>query len=468
MRPANRVPSEVLASCASFVSDADPRPIIPLTHVCRYWRRSIGSSPRNWTSIGMEWGKLVPLCLERAGALPLVVDIVVPDSKRDEALLNALLPHVSKIGSLRLTGYPSIETVAEDLPGFFASPILGLTSLELQQTADPAQPFPPNNFPVPPPFLDVSKLKLLTLTRTPLYPTLFTITSLVELKLIGYTTPLHFGTFLGLLVSNSDLELVVLDVQFLRDSVEAAPAKMVPLSRLRHLSITCANAIDSRVLLSRIPLPRGVRVEVVSTQSDQRVKLRSFLPSPPTPIQDLLAPITTIKTQATPQELQVFGNGSVSTFRSMGGLLNAHPESRLFSCTAVRDFHTDTYPATYSDASLPRVLGRLPRLETLAFPRTPFHAGLLTALTEEPALCPALRTIAFFDSGVDSEVMEKLGEAIIKRWDLMAVRLHRVVVVDSAGTLPDLRSRVDSTAQEVCPVRRGQGGRQAPGFIAVT
>ena len=441
VQPANRLPPELLTSCATFVSDADPRPIVPLTHVCRYWRESINRNARNWKSIGANWKKLVPLCLERAGEVPLVVDIVVPDSKGDETFLNALLPHVPRIGSLRLTGYSSAETLADDLPGFFASPILRLTTLELQQTAVPTQLFPSDHSPIPPPFLVVSKLKSLSLTQTPLYPTLFNITSLVELKLIGYTNPFHFGTFLELLISNPSLELVVLDIQFTMSSVVIPPARKAPLPRLQHLSITCFHPIDSRGLLSCISLPRGVHLDVqYLTQMDQPPQLGSFLPSPPTSIHDLLAPITTIKTQLTPQEFHLSGNGSVFTFRSPNTPRTVHWELMLFPCAGVRELHTNIYPFGYNDVGISRVLAMLPALETLAISKTPFPHGLLSALTEVPVLCPALRTIAFFDGDINSSIIKELGEAITKRRDSTTTRLYRVVIVNSTGAPPDLTS----------------------------
>ena len=307
IRPANRLPPEVLASCAGFVSDADPRPIIPLTHVCRYWRSSISFNPRNWASISTEWKRLAPLCLKRAGALPLAIDIIVSDIKRDGDFLKLLTPKTSRIYSLRLTGYSSIEAVAGTLPGFFDPPMANLTSLELQQTTEPTHSPLSNDAPLPPVFRNIGKLESLRLTRTPLYPSLFNITSLRELQLLGYTNPFHFGTFIRFLDSNRDLEHIVFDVRFITDSVETAPARAVPLAHLRHLSITCHKAIDSKGLLSGISFPRGgVRIEVIFVGSDQHADPRSFLPSPLTPIQDLLAPITTIKSQATPLELQVF------------------------------------------------------------------------------------------------------------------------------------------------------------------
>ena len=91
VRPVNRLPPEVLASCATFVSDADP-PIIPLTHVCQYWRESIVSNPGNWKSLGIAWERLVSLCIGRAGAVPLILDVTVSNNKGNKGFLDGLLP----------------------------------------------------------------------------------------------------------------------------------------------------------------------------------------------------------------------------------------------------------------------------------------------------------------------------------------------------------------------------------------
>ena len=431
VRPVNRLPPEVLASCATFVSDAD-LPIIPLTHVCQYWRESIVSNPGNWKSLGIAWERLVSLCIGRAGAVPLILDVTVSNNKGNKGFLDGLLPHVPRIGTLRLTGYLSAETMADDLSRFFASPMLGLTSLELQQIEEPTPLFPSENSPVPPPFLIVSKLRSLSLTRKPLYPTLFTITSLVELKL---NSPFHFDKSLRLLSSNSGLEHIVLDIQFIADSVETVLAREVPLPRLRDLSVTCSKPIDSKGLPSCITFPRDVHLEVVFTQPDLSAKLGSFLPSPPTPIRNLLTPITTIKTRATPRELHVFGNGSTFAFRSPKAPLATHLELALFPGDTVRELLVNIGPFKYSGVGL----SRLPALETLAFTETVFLLGLLSALTKEPVLCPALRTIAFFDCGINSDIIEELGDAITKRRESTTTRLYRVVIVSSTGTLPNLK-----------------------------
>ena len=100
----------------------------------------------------------------------------------------------------------------------------------------------------------------------------------------------------------------------------------------------------------------------------------------------------------------------------------------------------NTSPRKYVHDELFKPLGLLPALEILAFSNTAFPTGLPLVLTYEPALCPALKTIAFFDCNVDSSAMERLGEAIAKRRDSMATSLYRVVIVDSTGSPPDLAS----------------------------
>ena len=379
---------------------------------------------------------MVPLCLERAGAVPLTADITVSDVKSDGNFLEPLLPHISKIVRLRLAGYSSIEIVAYDLPGFFSSPMPNLSFLELQQHVEPAELFPLNGTSIPPIFQRVSKLESLCLTRIPIYPTLFSIASLRELKLLGYANPVNFRTFIGFLHSNLDLELVVLDVQFVAGSVEIGPTRKAPLSRLQHLSITCSKAIDARGLLSCISLPRGIHIEVTPTDSDQSATLDSFLHSPPASIHDLLAPITTIEIQLDPRELQLFGNGSSFTSRCTTFALNTQP--RFFSTTAVREFRVNA--TLFNPVGMLPGMKILPALEILAFSRTAFPTRLLSALTEEPVLCPALKTIAFLDCGIDSGIIKQLGKALAKRRYSMAARVYRVVIVDSTGMILDRMS----------------------------
>ena len=376
---------------------------------------------------------MVPLCLERAGAVPLTVTISVSDVIGDEDFLQALPPHTTRISHLYLTGYSSIERVADDLPGFFASPMSNLVSLELEQTEDPVDSFPSNETPAPPLFQNISKLKSLHLIRTPLYPAVCSTTSLVELKLVGYTGTLDFGKFIGLLHSNPNLEIVALDLQFTGGSVWTIPERTTSLPQLRRLAFTCGNAADVRGLLSCVSLPRGVHIEIQGTQSNPDDHLGSFLPRPPTPIEQLLTPITTIKYHHSPRWFQVFGGDGRLSFQYPHTRSNTYVEFNQFVTETTREFHTNIY----HHLSWP--LERLPTLEALVLSGTTPFTGSLSALAEEPILCPSLKTIAFFDCEITEDVIEELERVLAKRRNSTAARLYRVVIVSKTQALPDIR-----------------------------
>ena len=433
----NRLYPEIIALCAAFVSDTDPKPIVPLTHVCRYWRRAIVSSPRNWASIGSGWKRMVPVCLERAGAVPLVVNISVSDVREDEDFLQALLPHTSRISHLSLTKYSSIEKVADDLPSFSASLMPNLTSLELEQTEEPTESFPSDEVPAHPLFQNVSKLKSLHLTRTPLYPVVMSVTSLVELKLVGHTIP--FGKFIGFLHSNPNLELVTLDLQFTRVSAGIAPEKVASLPRLRRLVFTCGSATDARGLFSCVSLRRGVQIAIQGSQTNPCADLASFLPHPPTPTHQLLTPITVIKDQTSPRWLRMFSDDGQLSFRSPKTPSKMYDEFSLFVTGTVREFHVEIYRLDPDGGRLAWPLARLPALEALVLSGTRLSPGSLSLLEKEPILCPSLRTIAFFDCEVTGDVVRELEEVLTKRRGSTAARLHRVVIVNNTRALPDLQ-----------------------------
>jgi len=430
----NCLPPEVIALCATFVSSTNPRPIISLTRVCRYWRKAITSSPRNWTSIGSDWKRLVPLCLERSGAVPLTVSIKVPDINGDETFLEAILPHTSRIAHLSLTGYRSIEALANVIPTLLTSAMHNLISLELQQSSMSVELFPSGVPPSPQISWKLSRLMSLPLTRTPLYPALTNITSLVELALVGYAVPFNFRKFTGFLSSNPDLQTITLDVQFTDHLSWVCATRTVSLPRLCYLSFTCANPTDARALLSSLYLPRGVFLRVVGSEANQCFELSSFLPSPISPIQETLVPITTIMYRNDPRIVQFHGSDSFLSFRCSQPPFGTYSEFSLFPITTVRELYVRLDP--YSDLSCP--LSQLPALETLVL--VDIHALPTQAfdfLTEQPVLCPSLKTIAFLDCVLNSKTIGELEEGIAGRKNSTAAWLHRIVIVCKSRALPD-------------------------------
>ncbi|KAF9777977.1 hypothetical protein BJ322DRAFT_987173, partial [Thelephora terrestris] len=74
LRPVNRMPPEILSQVARYLikdKNVDAISIVPLTHVCRYWRESIISTPSNWTLISNKNKDMTAACLQRAKAAPL-------------------------------------------------------------------------------------------------------------------------------------------------------------------------------------------------------------------------------------------------------------------------------------------------------------------------------------------------------------------------------------------------------------
>ena len=342
--------------------------------------------------------RLVPLCLE-VQAAPLTTSINV---KWDDGLIRALLPHVPRISHPSLTGYASIEDEASIPPDFFNSPMPNLTLSELGQYLEQTQWFPPNRVHAPPLFQNVANLKFLHLTRIPIYPTLFGIKSLAELKLVGYKPP--YQKFLEFLESNSNLEVIELNLGFPTTSALTAQQRVVSLPQLRHLALACNDVTSIMALLSCLPFHRGADIEVHGTPS--------LLPGPHAPVQDLLAPITTIK--YLPNGLRLSGNDRSVSSLSHLWLQDGYKELDLFDTDAVREFHLS--PIYYDYLSRP--LGRLPGLEALVIPHS--HKGLLSGLAYEPALCPSLKTIAFLDYKVDYSTIDELRRVFVKRERLIS------------------------------------------------
>ena len=424
----------MIALCATFVSPTDPRPIAALTQVCRHWRGAITSSPRNWALIGSGWKRFVPLCLERAGVVPLTVEIKVSGIReadvKDDEIFKAILPHTSRIAHLSLTGCSSIETVANAVPTFFTCAMDSLISLELQQNSRPVEVFPSGAPPAPSISWNLSKLVSLSLNQTPLYPALANITSLVELNLAGYTTPFHFWKVIGFLKSNPNLQSIALDIQFVERPLWLWSTSL-SLPHLRHLSFTCTNPTDARVLISSVHFSRGISLEVVGSQVNPHRELYLFLPTPSTPIQNMLGPITTIKYQNNPGAIQFYGHDSYLSFRCPY-LPIGYSEFSLFTVTSVREFHLKT--TSCNDLAWP--LSQLPALETLVLiDVTAFQS--FNFLTQEPVLCPSLKTIAFFDCHLNSSTSVDLEVAVARRKNSTAAWLHRIVIVRKTGTLPD-------------------------------
>ena len=420
-----RLPPELIQLCAIFVSCTDPRPIVTLTHVCRYWRGALTSNPKRWASISSKWERLIPLCLSRSGSVPLTVDLSTSRITWDCIL--PLRSHVARISDLTLTGNLPMETMETVLLGSF-SPMRSLISLKVRWSEPADEFFPPEESPVPRLFRNVSNLKVLHLSQVPIYSTLSNLQSLVELRLGNYRIP--FMKFIGFLESNTTLEIVTLSLRFVKDSASTVPKSMVSLPRLQHLVFTCDDAIDVRRLFSWLYFPRGINVEVRTSVMNRCYDLASFLPRTRGPIHDHLAPVT-IKYQTSPRRLYLSGNNGSFSFYPQGTPSTEYEEFGLFTTEAVRGFRLRTPRRETIGKSdfLSPALKRLPALEALVIDNTPFDSKYLSALSQKPLLCQSLKTIAFYQCPLDSAFILALKAVAKQRRN--GSQLHRVVVINN-------------------------------------
>jgi len=213
MQPANRLPPEILSQIPRDVpknSDGDARSIIPLTHVCRYWRGSIITTPENWTSISSRSRRLAVLSLERVrGASPSVKLTICRDGE-PHWLPDLLAPCIQNTESLSVQRAWAIK-LKKVLPNFPQS-MPSLRSLTLEsdddwdRSTDPFESFAPT-------------LKCLSLRNIPLYLSLRKIGTLTELFLSDSRFDLQLDTLLDFLEENHSLTRATIRIKFIGPSL---------------------------------------------------------------------------------------------------------------------------------------------------------------------------------------------------------------------------------------------------------
>ena len=124
LAPANGLPPEIISHIGRYVlgDDAiDTRAIVPLTHVCRYWRDSIASTPDNWTLVSNErLEDLAALSLERSKAAPLTIrlNLYKLELTKHPRFRELLLSHIQDTTSLFVFGFYAIKELTRALPIF--------------------------------------------------------------------------------------------------------------------------------------------------------------------------------------------------------------------------------------------------------------------------------------------------------------------------------------------------------------
>lgn len=443
LRPVNKLSPEIISRISQYVPDedaTDARSIIPLTHVCRYWRWSIISAPRNWTSISSYTTGLATLSLERSKAAPLQLWLDTDSVRQDPEFRDLIKPYIQNIETLQFEKLTAIEDLTQTLPNFPQStPNLRslrlshkVTELEWDPSIDPFVLFP-------------STLRSLSMSEIPLYPSFLGLGTLTTLSLHYYEVCPPLDTVLDVLEGNRLLESVDLQIafdeppawtsHFDESPVWTSQHRTVALNRLQCLSITFRDQPIVRALISSIPLRRGAHLVITFDAEGPDLMLNGILTGMPfANLPNLLSP-TFVEYRSYPPLMRVIGpNGSFS-YHSDWIPFNVIEELLVYNFAKVKKLHL--YPATTDsyEAIHPTFF---PTLETLAIEgdADTDMLHLFSTLFPEPSFFPSLKTLGFLDCDITEEFMEELTRFASDRKKTASAWLHRILFVHRDGEFP--------------------------------
>ena len=454
----DRLPLKIISRivwCLLDGDSVDTRWIIPLTHVCRHWRKSIVSTPGNWTLVSSERIGLAKLSLERRGLAPLKLWLDMRQVGGNPAFFVLFVPYIKSAGSLSINFISSAGDLIQTLRKF-PQPTPNLRSLSFSGytgEADPSRSLVPN---------PTRRLTHLSLIGIPLYPSFLHLKTLTDLTLRNDQFILHVDTLLGFLEENRSLERATLEIRFKRFSLRVSQLRrVVDMDRLRYLSIRGGDAMNSKALISNIALRSGAHLEITCDNMDARLNdILSGIPA--AQLSNLLSP-TCMGYRSCGRIIRLSGpNGSFS-FENPLNLDDPFAEFSLLSLTNVQELHL-RHRKTKEGSRPPNLLvfrpSSFPALRTLAVDCETNVSHLFSALFSNPSSPPLLRTLAFLDCDLTDGFMEKLARFASKRKRTTSVRLHRIVIVGSEGNLPSVAS-INVLGKHV-PVVHAQVGEKLP------
>ena len=460
----NRLPPETLSRIARFVGEhaTDARPIIPLTHVCRYWRESIVSTPGNWTLISNEWIRLMELSLGRCQAAPLELQLSMAQIEEIPRFTALITPYMKNMESLIISNLSTIGRLVQALPNFPQSmPNLRILSLSINPSVDRLEDVSadgPLGGPTP-------ALTHLSLFFVPLYPSLQHLTTLTNLTLRHHEFDLHIHTLLDFLEANRALEYADLGVVFARPALWDSRRQVGIVNRLKILTICSTNAAEINALISRMPLQKGAHLQIILC--DKHAGLSEVLSGiSVTHLSNLQSP-TSMEYHPDHRRIQLVGpNGGFKFwFNCVPHRKLLFVEFPLLQLTSIKTFrlvrrapgpmkpHTNLPQMTFP-------LLALRALETLAIEHEVAVPHLLSALFADPSVSPSLKTLAFLNCHLDGACMEALTKFASDRKNTTSAWLYRVVIVSSGRALPNFVS-VDALGEHV-PVVNVQMGKKLP------
>ena len=459
----NRLPPEIISYVSRFVLGdfgIDARLIIPLTHVCRYWRDSIISTPENWALISNERESLATLSLERAKEAPLTIHLGMSklETSKHPRFLKLLFSHIQNTRSLSVHGLYTIKELIRALPNFPKSmpnlQSLTLTSHGQTEWTLPADPFD----------FSAHTLRNLSLYNTPLCHSFLSPGTLKELTLVDHFFDLHLGTFADFLGESHSLESASLDIKFAKASLRLSRPQTPIENRLRHLSIRCRDMMDCQALISSMTLRRGAALEIEYNGGGMGLA-------------DILSGVSTTCLPSLSSSIFMEYRPSQGIFRLLGpcGSFSLHyfrlgessQEFLSFPLDTIRELHLEYLKFGAGWITTEIRLSSFPSLEVLGVIGGTSISQVLSTLSSNASPCPSLKTLAFLNCVITEGFMNELAQFAFDREKTTSTSLHRVVIVGSGEGFPSgasierLRKRVpvvEVIEGHILPIDLREGG----------
>ena len=465
MQPINRLPPETLSYIIRYIpkkSAKDASSIIPMTHVCRYWRESIISTPENWTRISSQRIGLAKLSLERCKAAPIELWLNLLRGEITPEFSQLIKSHIQNAKVLAVGHDLTKDEFVRSIPNLLMS-TPNLRSLSLfggrvgaalwDWFDDPCSQL-------------ISPLEHLCLVIIPLYPSFLRLKTLTDFTLHHPQFNLHLDTLLDFLEENHSLEHALLDIEFTQPSLRDSRRRLPIKSRLRRLSISSSCAVDIEALLSKIAVRKGASLEInlwghagtkfvcsaISTAHVSNLRSPTFMEYCPN--------------EGGVRTIRLLGpDGSFSLKRKVG-IEAPFYELPIRPRDDIRTVHLiHSAPASGPLRSIPIEFhpSSFPVLETLAIERERAVSYFLSALFSNPSTFPSLKTLAFLDCKLDGGFMEELTRFSSNRRCTSSAWLHRIVIVNSTGKLPPF-ALIDELGKHV-PVVDVRVGKELPSDV---
>ena len=439
-QPTNGLPPEIISFIAGCVleGEVDTKAVVPLTHVCQYWRNAIISAPGNWTLISNECGKLAGLSLERAKIVPLTVSLNVDRLKPQHGLINLLrkpgfldllLPHFHNIVSLSCSNFSAMEELTQALPTFPKS-MHNLRSLTLTRHGRAQQSVSPDPFD----FSAHKVLRELSLYNIPLSPSILRIRTLTELTLLDCHFELHIDTLLNFLEKSHSLQSASLMIKFTDPSLCHTRRQTPVGNQLHHLSISGDEATTIQALVSGIALRTGASLEI--HHSGNKTGLTGILSGVSMAHLSNLSSPASMEYRPYPRNIRLFGPDGSFSYKDTANSDPPFGEFHLLPITGIRELRLECRGSWILKQFR---LSSFPSLEVLAIDGGR-RVSFLSPALPNPAYSPFLKTLALLNCVIAEEFMADLAQAALNRENSASTSLHRVVIINSEGKFPTAAS----------------------------